>query len=113
MSYEILVGLNVIDDEKYQQYRNAMKPILSTYGGNFGYDFRVSEVLISENEDDINRVFTINFPNSKKKEAFFNWFLTFITWILLNKGGGIKIQEFGSLALAAIILVAYLITANL
>ena len=43
MSYEMLVGLNVFDDEKYTEYRAAMKPILSIYGGEFGYDFKVSE----------------------------------------------------------------------
>ncbi|MEE8119214.1 MAG: DUF1330 domain-containing protein [Gammaproteobacteria bacterium] len=71
MSYEMLVGLNVLDDEKYQKYRNAMKPILSTYGGDFSYDFKVSEVLLSETDAEINRVFTINFPSIEKKGAFF------------------------------------------
>ncbi|MGR5147888.1 DUF1330 domain-containing protein [Photobacterium alginatilyticum] len=73
MSYELLVGLNVIDDRRYQEYRIAMKPILSQFGGRFGYDFKVSEVLQSEVENnDINRVFTINFPNQTDMEAFFS-----------------------------------------
>ena len=65
MSYEILVGLHVLDDLKYESYRKAMKPILADYEGSFGYDFTVSEVLISpENSaSDINRVFTINFSS--------------------------------------------------
>lgn len=71
MSYEILVGLNVIDDLKYEQYRVAMKPILSDYQGRFGYDFRVSEVLITEVSHDINRVFTINFETKSNMDGFF------------------------------------------
>lgn len=74
MSYEILVGLHVLDDLKYESYRKAMKPILADYEGGFGYDFTVSEVLISpENgNSDINRVFTINFSSKNKMEGFFS-----------------------------------------
>jgi len=72
MSYEMLIGLNVLDDGKYQEYREKMMPILSSYDGGFGYDFKISEVLISETSDDINRVFTIYFPDSEAKEAFFS-----------------------------------------
>jgi len=70
--YEILVGLNVVDDVKYQSYRVGMTPILHSYGGKFGYDFKVSEVLITESDNEINRVFTIQFPNKLKMEAFFS-----------------------------------------
>ena len=72
MSYEMLVGLYVIDDQKYQKYREAMQPILSTYGGGFGYDFRVCEVLRSGSDAEINRVFTINFPDAGKMDEFFS-----------------------------------------
>ena len=72
MSYEILVGLNVLDDRKYDDYRAAMKPILSDYEGRFGYDFIVSDVLITEGNTDINRVFTINFSCKNKMEGFFS-----------------------------------------
>ena len=48
MSYEMLIGLNVLDDQKYQAYRKEMKPILSTYGGGFRCDFKVSEVLLPQ-----------------------------------------------------------------
>tara|TARA_R110002050_G_scaffold129250_9_gene250781 strand:+ start:303 stop:608 length:306 start_codon:yes stop_codon:yes gene_type:complete len=72
MSYEILVGLNVLDKSKYEEYRVAMKPILSQYEGRFGYDFHVSEVLITEKDNDINRVFTINFSSKNNMENFFS-----------------------------------------
>jgi uncharacterized protein (DUF1330 family) len=76
MSYEILVGLQVIDDAKYAEYRAAMKPILADYQGHFVYDFSVSEVLKTEQQDSpeqskINRVFTINFSSEAHMEAFF------------------------------------------
>ena len=71
MSFEILMGLEVIDDLQYDNYRAAMKPILKSYGGQFGYDFRVSEVLISEQNPDINRVFTISFPDRQQMKDFF------------------------------------------
>ena len=72
MSYEILVGLNVLNAQMYQGYRDAMKPILSSYGGKFCYDFNVSEVLQSETSSEINRVFTINFPDKEKMGGFFS-----------------------------------------
>ena len=71
MARELLVGLNVIDDERYRQYRLAMRPLLEGLGGGFGYDFRVSEVLISQTDNPINRVFTIHFPSREAQERFF------------------------------------------
>ena len=71
MSFERIMGLNVIDDQEYQRYRDAMMPILKSHGGSFGYDFRVSEVLLSKSGDNINRVFTIEFPSKQKMEEFF------------------------------------------
>jgi len=71
MSYEMLIGLEIKDDEIYNSYRKAMKPILSSYGGDFGYDFRISEVLKSQNKGEINRVFTLNFPDKNNMKHFF------------------------------------------
>lgn len=70
--FERLVGLHVVDDEGYQAYRQAMYPILQEYGGNFGYDFRVSEVLMNPSGNPINRVFTIHFPDEAASQAFFS-----------------------------------------
>ncbi|AIW14087.1 DUF1330 domain-containing protein [Vibrio tubiashii] len=69
--YEFLVGLDVSDNEVYSDYRAAMKPILTSYGGEFGFDFIVSEVLRSEVDKPINRVFTIRFPDQSVAENFF------------------------------------------
>jgi len=72
MSYEMLVGLNVLNDLTYNDYREAMKPILFDYEGRFGYDFVISDVLISEIHADINRLFTINFASKEKMKSFFS-----------------------------------------
>lgn len=72
MPYERIIGLDIIDEEEYQRYREAMLPILKTYGGAFGFDFKVSEVLLSKTEDNINRVFTIAFPSRERMEEFFS-----------------------------------------
>ncbi len=72
MAQEMLVGLKVIDDQIYQQYREAMTPILLKYGGEFGYDFTISKVLKSQTIDPINRLFTIRFINAKSRDAFFS-----------------------------------------
>lgn len=68
---EILVGLDVSDDEAYADYRKGMGPILASYAGEFGYDFRIAEVLRSESDVEINRVFTIRFPDRDAMDAFF------------------------------------------
>jgi uncharacterized protein (DUF1330 family) len=70
--HEKLVGLLVSNEELYQEYRNAMLPILKEYGGGFGYDFNVSEVLINYSSNPINRVFTIHFPDKDSSKEFFN-----------------------------------------
>ncbi|MGJ3251680.1 MAG: DUF1330 domain-containing protein [Elainellaceae cyanobacterium] len=71
MAYEMLVGLNVTDDTQYQKYREAMMPILESYGGRFEYDFKISEVLLSPTDEPINRIFTIRFANEDNKDRFF------------------------------------------
>lgn len=72
MALEMLVGLNVVDDAAYQSYRDEMTPILKSYGGGFGYDFKISEVLKSKTEAPINRLFTIYFSNEESMNSFFS-----------------------------------------
>jgi len=72
MAYERIMGLDVIDDQGYDRYRAAMMPILKSFGGSFGFDFRISDVLLSKTNDNINRVFTIRFPSKKKMDDFFS-----------------------------------------
>jgi uncharacterized protein (DUF1330 family) len=72
MTYERIMGLEVIDETMYQDYRTAMTPLLNSVGGDFGFDFIVSKVLRSKTEDNINRVFTIDFPSKEIMDDFFN-----------------------------------------
>jgi uncharacterized protein (DUF1330 family) len=66
------MGLHVTNDEEYQKYREGMIPILNSFGGSFGFDFKIAEVLKSKTEDSINRVFTIDFPSKEVMEQFFS-----------------------------------------
>ncbi|WP_375751818.1 DUF1330 domain-containing protein [Vibrio sp. HN007] len=70
--YELLVGLEVSNDEMYSDYRSAIKPLLKLFGGRFGFDLVVSEVLHSDVDEPINRIFTIQFPGQTDAEAFFS-----------------------------------------
>ena len=72
MSFERIMGLDVTDDEEYQKYREGMMPILESFGGSFGFDFKVSEVLQSKTDASINRVFTIDFPSKEVMDNFFS-----------------------------------------
>jgi uncharacterized protein (DUF1330 family) len=72
MSFEMMVGLLVIDHDRYAQYREAITPLLATAGGKFRYDFEVARVLKTEADCDMNRVFVISFPDRSSKERFFS-----------------------------------------
>ena len=65
-----LVGLEVKDDDGYARYRQEMTPILARYGGGFGCDFVVAQVLKGPNPR-INRVFTLTFPSCANRDRFF------------------------------------------
>src|SRR3954470_20073620 len=71
MSFEMTIGLLVVDDEKYARYRAEMTPLLEAAGGGFRYDFEVARPLKSETGEDVNRVFVIQFPDRAAKEKFF------------------------------------------
>ncbi|MBL8233650.1 MAG: DUF1330 domain-containing protein [Bryobacterales bacterium] len=71
MRHELLIGVDIVDQEAYAQYRAGMTPILAEYGGGFRVDCEVARVLKSEKEEPMNRVFIIGFPSREKKESFF------------------------------------------
>tara|TARA_R110002167_G_scaffold125911_2_gene306416 strand:+ start:1697 stop:1993 length:297 start_codon:yes stop_codon:yes gene_type:complete len=72
MSYGRVMGLNIYNDDIYALYRQEITPILKSYGGKFGYDFKIAEVLKSRTKNNINRVFTIEFPTETAMDKFFN-----------------------------------------
>ena len=71
MTHEMMVGLTVTDAAVYQQYRDAMAPLLAAHGGGFRHDFTIAKVLKSASEHAINRVFAIYFASREQKDAFF------------------------------------------
>lgn len=71
MAFELLVGLTLRDPALYAEYRRRMTPLLVEHGGGFRYDFVVSQVLATESDPEINRVFAISFPDRAAKETFF------------------------------------------
>ncbi|MBM3759399.1 MAG: DUF1330 domain-containing protein [Acidobacteria bacterium] len=71
VTYEMTVGLHVIDEAAYAEYRAGMTPLLQREGGGFRYDFQVAQTLKNEEGREINRVFVLMFPNRRAKERFF------------------------------------------
>jgi uncharacterized protein (DUF1330 family) len=69
--FEMLVGLWIDDDARYDQYRAGMIPILESLGGYFRYDFRVSETLKAPEGEKFNRVFVLSFPDEHANKLFF------------------------------------------
>jgi|SRR5688572_29314599 len=69
--YVMWIGLEVVDPVRYQEYRAGMTPILRAYGGGFGYDLTVGELLKSEAAKPFNRVFSIFFPSAALSDRFF------------------------------------------
>ena len=71
MAFEMTVGLLVVNQKTYDQYRREMRPLLEEAGGAFRYDFAVARTLQSESGVDINRAFVLQFPSRSHKERFF------------------------------------------
>lgn len=71
MSFEMLIGLLVIDQETYGRYREEIAPLLQSVNGRFRYDVDVARTLKSESGQDINRLFVLEFPDRAHKERFF------------------------------------------
>lgn len=70
--YESIIGLYIEDEALYQRYRHYSAPIMQEYGGSFGFDFAVSNVLYSQFSEPVNRVFTVKFADQKSAEQFFH-----------------------------------------
>jgi uncharacterized protein (DUF1330 family) len=70
MAYDMLIALTVSDDASYARYRQAISPFLARHEARFRYDFRVSDLLSTEGDASINRVFVLSFPDRMRKDAF-------------------------------------------
>jgi len=62
MAFERVMGLEVIDEKTYQQYRKQMTPILHSFGGSFSYDFNVNQVLMPKTEGQITKSIYYRLP---------------------------------------------------
>ena len=71
MSFKVLVGLNIINDESFQSYRAGMTPILESYGATFLYDFTIDKTLKSQATHIITRLFLMSFPDEDTRQRFF------------------------------------------
>src|SRR5262249_49894159 len=71
MAHEMIIGVTVTDGEIYSEYRAAIAPLLQKYGGHFPYDFTVSNVISSEADFSINRMFAFRFGDRDAKDRFF------------------------------------------
>ncbi len=71
MSYQVVIGLRVLDHRKFAQYCTALEPVLASHGGEFCYNFNVPEMLASKSCKNINQMFTLNFSSKEKMECFF------------------------------------------
>ncbi len=67
----ITMVMDVRDAALYAAYREAMTPILHSFGGAFSLDIWVQEVLRAPKLAHFNRLFTISFPSEVQLDAFF------------------------------------------
>ncbi len=72
MPYQILLGLNVLDSEKFEDYCSAMERLVARHDGELCYDFKVPDFCLADRHKTINRVFTLSFCSKEKMEAFFS-----------------------------------------
>ena len=72
MAYEIMVGLQVMDRDRYQTYRNGIARILNQYGGECCYDMLTNWAIKPSKTNPINHTFRIRFASQADKTAFFD-----------------------------------------
>lgn len=69
--YQVLVGLNVLDDKRFDEFHSAIEPLLSRYQGQLGYEFTVPASLLARHSHKVNRVYTISFASKERMESYF------------------------------------------
>ena len=71
MAVERLIGVQVIDDREYEEYRRQLSPLLHAAGGRFVVDLRVSEVLTAPADARFNHLFVLRFPSAEAMQKLF------------------------------------------
>jgi len=69
--YQLLIGLNVLDNEKLPEFHASIKPLLEIYDGEYCYDFNAPKALVSNRHTTINYAFTLSFSSKENAEDFF------------------------------------------
>ena len=70
MSYQLLVGLNVLDDKILSEFHASIKPLLANYDGEYCYDINAPSTLITKRHTNINYAFTLSFASKEKATMF-------------------------------------------
>lgn len=66
-----MIGVNVLDNDKFDEYCHAIQPLLAIYDGRFCYDFKIPNNCIASRHQHINRVFAVQFSSKDHMNAFF------------------------------------------
>jgi len=72
MTYTRIMAMQILDNERYAEYRARMTLLMEEYGGRFDYDFTIQETLKKCCDVEINRVFVIVFPSKQLSSEFFS-----------------------------------------
>jgi len=71
VTYQVFVRLRVLDDKRFDEFHSAIKPVLSRYHGQLGYEFTVPASLLARHSHKVNHVFTLSFASEQWMESFF------------------------------------------
>ncbi len=70
---ELIFALKITDEEKYREYRNAIHPLMHRLGIIVLKEYRISEVVHSNDErESVNMLAMFGFPSTEIKEEFFS-----------------------------------------
>jgi len=70
---KLVFVLNIIDDEKYKQYRDFISPLITKYEVKISNEYEISKVLHSQQStEQVNRIAMFVFPSRKVKQKFFS-----------------------------------------
>lgn len=70
---KLIFALKVTDSSVYQNYRDAISPIMDRLNVKVLKEYQISDVLHSQDEDDqVSRLAVFGFPNESSKLQFFN-----------------------------------------
>lgn len=70
---KLVFALKITDEEKYREYRNKIKPLMSQLDIVVLKEYRISKTVHSNDEkESVNMLAMFGFPNLETKEKFFS-----------------------------------------